>query len=81
MNEHASGLTDAEFDDFNEIVGETISKLVECADKHNIDRDSFVQYFATMFKAMAEISTFERYGRKGGMRDEIGIDKHKSEMV
>ena len=65
MGEHASGLTGAEFDDFNEIVGETIGKLVECADKHNIDRDSFVRYFATMFVAMSEISTFEHYGRKG----------------
>jgi hypothetical protein len=65
MDEHASGLTDVEFDDFNEIVGETINKLVECADKHNIDRDSFVRYFAKMFGVMAEISTFEQYGRKG----------------
>ena len=63
MAEHASGLTDVEFEDFNEIVGETIGKLVECADKHNIDRDSFVRYFATMFVAMAEISTFDQYGR------------------
>ena len=64
MSEHASGLTDAEFNDFNEIVGETINKLVKCADKHNIDRDSFVRYFATMFSAMANMSTFEQYGRK-----------------
>lgn len=63
MAEHVSGLTDVEFEDFNEIVGETIGKLVECADKHNIDRDSFVRYFATMFVAMAEISTFEQYER------------------
>lgn len=65
MSEHASGLTDKEFDDFNDIVGETITKLVECADKHNIDRDSFVRYFAQMFGVMAEISTFEQYGKGG----------------
>lgn len=64
MSTHASGLTDAEFDDFNEIVGETINSLVMCADKHNIDRDSFVKYFATMFGAMAEISTFSQYGKE-----------------
>lgn len=62
MSNRASGLTDAEFDDFNEIVGETITKLVECADKHNIDRDSFVNCFAQTFKVMAELCTFEHYG-------------------
>ena len=62
MSVHASGLTDKEFDDFKKIVGETIESLCICADKHNIDRDSFIRYFATMFGAMAEISTFEHYG-------------------
>lgn len=59
-NEH-NGLTKAEFEDFNEIVKDTITALVDCADKHNIDRDSFVKYFAAMFKVMAEVSTFEHY--------------------
>ena len=64
MSERASGLTDKEFDDFNGIVGNVIDMLIECADKHNIDRDSFLKYFATMFSAMCEISTFENYGKK-----------------
>lgn len=57
-------LTEAELDDINDIVGDTITALVDCADKHNIDRDSLVRYFAAMFKVMAEVSTFEHY--KGG---------------
>lgn len=69
MSTHASGLTDIEFDDFNDIIGKTIQSLVDCADKHNIDRDSFIKYFATMFGAMAEISTFEHYGK-----EKIGAD-------
>lgn len=64
MGIHASGLTDKEFNDFNDIVGETITSLCICADTHNIDRDSFVRYFATLFSAMAEISTFEHYGEE-----------------
>jgi hypothetical protein len=64
MNTHASGLTDVEFDDFDEIVGETIERLVACADKHNIDRDDFVKYFATIFGVMAEVSTFSQYGKE-----------------
>ena len=63
MNEN---LTRDEFADFNGIVTETINKLIDCADKHNIDRDSFIKYFAAMFSTMAEITTFEHYkeGRK-----------------
>jgi hypothetical protein len=64
MTEHASGLTDKEFDEFNDIVGDTIDRLLECADKNNIDRDSFVQYFATMFMAMSQVSTFKEYGKE-----------------
>lgn len=63
MAKHASRLTDAEFSDYQKIVGNTIRQLVECADKHNIDRDSFVRYFAKMFSVMVEISTFKRYGK------------------
>ena len=54
-------LTEAELDDINDIIGDTLTALVGCADKHNIDRDSLVRYFAAMFKVMAEISTFEHY--------------------
>lgn len=64
MNEN---LTNAEFEDFNGIVTETINKLIACADKHNIDRDSFIKYFAAMFSTMAEITTFEHY-KEGSRR-------------
>ena len=64
MSTHASGLTDIEFSDFNDIIGKTIQSLIDCADKHNIDRDSFIKYFATMFSAMAAISTFSQYGKE-----------------
>lgn len=68
MNENevkASNLTDEEFEDFNEIVTETLNTLIDCADKHNIDRDSFIKYFCAIFGTMAEVSTFENY-KKGG---------------
>jgi hypothetical protein len=61
----ASNLTDEEFEDFNEIVKETLNTLIDCADKHNIDRDSFIRYFCALFGTMAEVSTFENY-KKGG---------------
>lgn len=60
----SNDLTKEEFEDFNEIVKETLNALIDCADKHNIDRNSFIKYFCAMFGAMAEISTFERYERR-----------------
>lgn len=61
MNEN---LTNAEFSDFNGIVTETINNLIACADNHNIDRDSFIKYFADVFGTMAEITTFEHYNER-----------------
>lgn len=43
------------------IVTGTIHELVAAADKHNIDRDSAVQYFSDLFSVMVSISTFEHF--------------------
>lgn len=48
--------------DFTPVVNEVIGKLIFIADKHNIDRDNAVQHFATIFKTMTEISTFQNWG-------------------
>lgn len=56
-------LNDKEFKDFNEIVQNTLNSLIDCADKHNIDRDSFIKYFSAIFGTMAEVSTFTNYTR------------------
>ena len=45
MGNTMTGLNDKEFKDFNDIVQNTLNSLIACADKHNIDRDSFVKYF------------------------------------
>lgn len=50
-----------EFKDFNEIVKNTLNLLIDCADKHNIDRDSFIKYFSAIFGTMADVSTFTNY--------------------
>lgn len=56
-----AGLNDKEFKDFNDIVQNTLNSLIDCADKHNIDRDSFIKYFSAIFGTMAEVSTFTNY--------------------
>lgn len=48
------------------IVGGTIHELIAAADKHNIDRDSAVQYYSDLFSAMASVATFEHYEMGGG---------------
>ena len=54
-------LNDKELKDFNDIVQNTLSSLIDCADKHNIDRDSFIKYFAAILCTMTEVSTFTNY--------------------
>lgn len=60
---------DAFISDTAEITTDLLHKLVEMADKHNVDRDNAVQYFASMFKMMVEISTFENYGKGEAAND------------
>ena len=61
LDSKSNGLTEEELEDFNRIVQNTLNSLIRCADKHNIDRDSLIQYFANMFTALAGISTFKHY--------------------
>jgi hypothetical protein len=64
------GLTPKEADawasEMTRIVGGTIHELIAVADKHNIGRDSAVQYYSDLFSAMASVATFEHYEMDGG---------------
>ena len=68
-----SDLNKAEFEDLNKIIETTLNTLIDCADRHNIDRDSFIKYFCTVFGTMTEVSTFKHYkaenfSKKGKMK-------------
>ncbi len=52
----------AYMEDFSEVVNSVIGKVIFIADKHKVDRDNAIQHFATIFKAMTEISTFQDWG-------------------
>lgn len=55
-------LSDDELEDFNALISRTlIPRLIEIADKYNIDRDSMIKYTADMLEAMAEVATFKNY--------------------
>ena len=57
------GLTPKEADawasEMTRIVGGTIHELIAAADKHNIDRDSAVQYYSDLFSDMASVARDE----------------------
>lgn len=58
-------LTIHEVKKLNDIISETIDKLISLADSENIDRDSLIKYFADVFGVMAEVTTFKQYKRNG----------------
>ena len=67
-------MNEKEFKDFNKIMQNTLNSLINYADKHNIDRDSFIKYFSRTFGTMAWSSTFTNYPRTPKER---GADKLK----
>ena len=53
--------TDEAASEFSEIHSGVIVKLVKFADKHNIDRDDLIGFFAVTFGTMVNVSTFENF--------------------
>ena len=50
---------DAYMEDFSGIVLGAVKKVIGLADKYNVDRDNAMEHFATVFKTMQEVSTFQ----------------------
>lgn len=48
-------------EDLAEAIRATLEKMVDVADKHNVDRNKAMQHFATVFSAIVKTSTFEDY--------------------
>lgn len=61
MSDKQSNLTDKEMKDLQGIVTETLASICTMADKHNIDRDSMLKYFADMLITFAELASIENY--------------------
>ena len=57
------GLEEKELAEFNAVIsGILIPKLIQIADKYNIDRDSMIKFTADTLTAMSELATFENWG-------------------
>lgn len=61
MSEKQSNLTDKEMEDLQDIVTNTLASVCAMADKHSIDRDSMLKYFADMLTAFAEVASIQNY--------------------
>lgn len=61
MSDKQSNLTDKEMEDLQSIVADTLASVCVMADKHNIDRDSMLKYFANMLAVFAEVASIQNY--------------------
>ncbi len=61
MSDKQSNLTDKEMEDLQNIVADTLASVCAMADKHNIDRNSMLKYFADMITAFAEVTSIQNY--------------------
>lgn len=61
MNDKQRNLTDKEAEDLQSIVADILSSVCSMSDKHNIDRDSMLKYFADMLTAFTELASIQNY--------------------
>ena len=61
MSDNQSNLTDKEMEDLQNIVTDTLASVCVMADKHNIDRDSMLTYFADILTALTEVASIQNY--------------------
>ena len=61
MSDKQSDLTDKEIEDLQNITADTLASICTMADKHNIDRNSMLKYFADMLAAFAEVASIQNY--------------------
>ena len=71
MTDKQSNLTDKEMEDLKNIVTDTLANVCAMADKHNIDRDSMLKYFADMLTALTAVASIQNYKTKQTNADRI----------
>lgn len=67
----SKNLNDKEFEDFSDLTNKVITEICLISDKHNIDRDSALKYFADMLTAFEEVATIQNYNSKQTNADRI----------
>lgn len=83
MSDKQSNLTDKEMEDLQNIVTDTLASICAMADKHNIDRNSMLKYFADMLAAFAEVASIQNYETSHTNSDRIRnmSDEELAELI
>lgn len=71
MSDKQSNLTDKEMEDLQNIVANTLASICVMADRHNIDRDSMLKYFADMLTVFTEVANIQNYETNHANADRI----------
>ena len=71
MSDKQSNLTDKEMEDLQNIVADTLASICVMADRHNIDRDSMLKYFADMLTVFTEVASIQNYETNHANADRI----------
>ena len=71
MSGKQNDLTDKEIEDLQNITTDTLASICTMADKHNIDRNSMLKYFAVMLAAFTEVASIQNYETSRTNADKI----------
>ena len=83
MSNKQRNLTDKEIDDLQNIVTDTLASICSMADKHGIDRNSMLKYYADMITAFAEVTSIQNYKANHTNADRIRsmTDEELTELI
>ena len=83
MSNKQRNLTDKEIDDLQNIVTDTLASICSMADKHGIDRNSMLKYYADMITAFAEVTSIQNYKANHTNADRISnmSDEELAELI
>lgn len=83
MSGKQNDLTDKEIEDLQNITTNTLASICTMADKHNIDRNSMLKYFADMLAAFAEVASIQDYETSHTNSDRIRnmSDEELAELI
>ena len=83
MSGKQNNLTDKEIEDLQNITADTLASICTMADKHNIDRNSMLKYFADMLAAFAEVASIQNYETSRTNADRIRnmSDEELAELI
>ena len=83
MSGKQNDLTDKEIEDLQNITTDALASICTMADKHNIDRNSMLKYFADMLAAFTKVASIQNYETSRTNADRIRnmSDEELAELI